>query len=391
MSIDHNIAVVLAHSVLFETKLELVPAGVVDNARCSIVSGTTGAILGADAQRHAANVNADIARQTNEANKRMFDESRGSTGSAVLPTYLKTAEGDPFEAQLGKDLQDIWNTTKETGPSITDLTTANAPYAQMQSQAANEAGKIFSGEKGDELLSNLRPVQAARQKSVTFKRAAAIDALNKTLADIEAKQSAQGFRSDSLGSRLLSFKANKTAADEGAAAQSGVDIQNATDERAVRDQNAMLPIQNLSLPYSMAQQEINSRLLPANAFLDQTARRLQPFNFMRIGTQPFQYTPMPTVQPQAGPFQLLAQQMAQTGNTAAGYFAKQQQAQQYQDALSKLGYRQNLNNMGAGYGGGGVLNNGGYVGDIYGGGYGAGAMGVNDVALDPDFMGAFAA
>ena len=55
----------------------------------SFISGTVSGVLGASAQNKATKTNMQIARETNEANLRMFQESRGSGGSSILPTYLE--------------------------------------------------------------------------------------------------------------------------------------------------------------------------------------------------------------------------------------------------------------------------------------------------------------
>ena len=54
----------------------------------SFISGTAGAILGAQSQDAAKKANLANAEATNATNLRMFQDSRGASGSAVLPNYL---------------------------------------------------------------------------------------------------------------------------------------------------------------------------------------------------------------------------------------------------------------------------------------------------------------
>src|SRR5882672_8866366 len=77
----------------------------------SAISGTVGAILGANAQNAATSSARKSQKQTNAQNLQMFNESRGSTGSAVLPLYLKNPDGSLFESSLGKDLISGYNDT----------------------------------------------------------------------------------------------------------------------------------------------------------------------------------------------------------------------------------------------------------------------------------------
>lgn len=54
----------------------------------SFVSDTVGAILGAQSQNAADKANLANAEAINALNLRMFQDSRGASGSAVLPEYL---------------------------------------------------------------------------------------------------------------------------------------------------------------------------------------------------------------------------------------------------------------------------------------------------------------
>ncbi len=297
----------------------------------SIVSGTLGAVLSADAQGEATDANRANARETNALNREQFYEARGKGGFSVLPYYMRGADGKSLEEALGKDLYNAYTATgniygatpEEQAKHFKEIAAQFAPMTA----AANKTGMgIFNGDIGKTLEANAAPVWAARK---AFSRQASIDALNKTMAQISATQAAQGFKGDSMGNRLLTMRANREAADR----EAGTELQNLTELQAIRNRAGVeLPLQYMSLPAQLAQQALTMENLPTDAYLDNLNKRLQPLTFMRIGAgQPFQYQPLPSVTANPSAWQLMAQAGAGVGNMAANYWSKQQQAKAAQD------------------------------------------------------------
>ena len=75
-------------------------------------------------------------------------------------------------------------------------------------------------------------------------------------------------------------------------AQQTADIRNYGD--------VTLPLNNITLPYTQAQQAGQSAFLPNDQYLQSIGQRMQPLNMLKIGyTGPFQYQPLPTPGPGA--------------------------------------------------------------------------------------------
>jgi hypothetical protein len=315
----------------------------------SIVSGTVGAILGSNAQNDATRANRKNTKDTNALNYKMFRESRGDGGNAVLPLYMLTKEGKPFEGNLSTDLIDAYDQSIQPR---SDYDAVANRYASTQAAARKTAAGIFDGGVRKEMEDNFAPVKAGR---VNYTRESALTALNKTLADIDAVQASKGFSSDSLGTRMLKFKANKQMGDSIA----GVNLQNLEDERAIGNADLNLRLQNLDLPARAAASEMSLFRMPDDAYIDSIMKGLQPLSFLRIGgSQPFQYQPMPMQSANPSAAQLAMQGVSAAGNTALNYYMQNRQQQNYLNAIKSL------SNTGAG---GGAAASGAAAGSAGGG------------------------
>lgn len=284
----------------------------------------------------------------------MFQESRGSGGSAVLPLYLRTKSGDLFEKQAGSDLIDAYDSTAVPKSSFDSV---GQRFGPMADQAQQTAAGIFNGGVQKQMEDNAAPVQKAR---VSFSRQSAMDALNKTLGEINAAQAGQGYSGDSLGSRMLTFNANKGASD----AVSAANLQNLEENRGIADAALNLRLSNLNLPNQEEQAAMQTITLPDQAYLSDVSSRLQPMTFLRIGgSQPFQNQNLPMVPTQSSALQLMAQGNAGVGNAALSYWLNKQNAQNYANAMKGGGGTGTASSIpasqsfsgdasGAGYGGG---------------------------------------
>lgn len=299
----------------------------------------------ADAQEEANEQNAANAAATNDKNYQQFLESRGESGTAVLPRYLRAPKNtltagqrqaliqaglNPrdydgtgfFEEKLGRDLMALYEATGGGGDYQAQVDAnreALQGYADMQRGARDAVGGIFNGQLGNRLRANLAPVQGARLDAANVNRAAQLEALSATLNEIQAKSRSRGFTGgDSFGKNMLNFNARRIIGGSAADMISNAKLANAMDSRMLEDNVTMLPVTNASLPYSLGQQEVNQLNLPENMALDQQARRLQPFNFLRIGQNQFQYSPLPQVQPVASTGQIVGQSLGQFAGFAGG-------------------------------------------------------------------------
>ena len=160
----------------------------------------------ANAQKDAANQAAQSQKNANQLNYQMFQQSHGSDGNAVLPWYLKGSNGQPFEGQLGSDLTQAYG---DTSMPLSTFQTATGRLKPAQDASVDFTNRLFNGGVTDTMLSNAAPVQQARMATA---RSSSLDALHKTLDQIDASQASRGYVGDSYGNRLLSFKlANRRA------------------------------------------------------------------------------------------------------------------------------------------------------------------------------------
>lgn len=287
----------------------------------SIVSGTVGAVLSSDAQNNATKTNAANVVNTNAQNYNMFLQSRGSNGNAVLPTYMKGPNGGSFEQRMGNNLSNAWMQQFQLpGTAMADYRNVMAPYQPMMDGARTAAAGIFDGDYTKQRLQNFAPVAAG---NVSFSRQAAMDALNKSLANIEGSQAQQGFAGGGSGTNRLKFQAQQQAANTVAGAR----LSNLSTEQGIRDAGLNLQLANLSLPNQMAESALHTYTLPQTTYNNQLQAAEAPLNFLRLGVgQPFNYQQMPYVYPNASAGQLAAMGASQGGNALLNYYLKNQQA-----------------------------------------------------------------
>lgn len=286
-------------------------------------------IIGGKAQKKAAKAAAASQDRANELNYDMFRESRGEGGSAVLPLYLQG-----HEAQLGKDLVGAYNQFGFDDPSarMDEFSAIQSRYLPSAQRAGEAAAGLFDGTYTQERLNNFEPVKKAR---VTYNRQAAMDSLNKTLGEIDAVQAKRGFSSDSLGERMLRYRANSQAND----ALAGINLQNLEEERAIRDAGMDLPIQYATLPGQLAANEAALFRMPQDQYVQSLLSGQQPFQFIKIGGgTPPQMQPLPVAGPIPGPGQIAAQAFGQLGGTAMNYALQNNLANKYQNAANQYAF-----------------------------------------------------
>ena len=159
----------------------------------TILSGTLGAVLQSDSAKNAESNTTKRLVYTNNQNRRMFDFSRGAKGNAVLPMYLQTENGKPWEGDvLGRDLMNIYDVTNALSPEeeMAKYREVVARYAPAQDAADNIGAGIFTDGITDKMLANAKPVQQARLEIAPIKKQTAMEALETTLNEINAAQAA---------------------------------------------------------------------------------------------------------------------------------------------------------------------------------------------------------
>jgi hypothetical protein len=193
-----------------------------------LIAGIAAGALAAGASAYGASRSANAQKSAtisnNKANYRMFREARGEGGSAVLPLYLRTRGGRLLEDVMGQDAANYYTDTAND-VSQQDFEDAANSTADARRSALGLTDEIFNGGVTNRMMTNFKPVKDAR---VRFRRQSSIDALNKTLGDIEAMQAGKGYAGDSMGKRRLMFDANRRMySDVGDA-----NLQNLMEERS---------------------------------------------------------------------------------------------------------------------------------------------------------------
>lgn len=330
-----NLSRVLAHSMVYEKRREIFYGavlkafnpqniGVSVGAAVAIGAVAAGAI-GAGATAYAASsasssasqataANAANINNTNQLNYQLFEQGRGSLGSAIYPIY---AQGG--EAALYGDTLNTYNATGALQPTAAQYQAIVANAAPAVAGANATTAGIFNGNTENQELGNLAPVNQANLTAVATQKQGTLEALQSTLNNIKAIQAGKGYNGDSFGTQLLNFSARQNANTTASNALSQAQITNAQNTNTVKQNAINRQIQNVNLPYSMAANNANLASLPANALESNMAQRQQLFNNFRIGTGQFQYQNLPTVNPVASTGQI-AGQAAGTAVGSVGNF-----------------------------------------------------------------------
>jgi hypothetical protein len=284
-----------------------------------VAGSVAGAEISANGQESAAKTTADATKNANTTNYNMFQQGRGSTGSAVLPLYLKNKDGSLFEGSLGNDLVSAYN---QTNTPLSTFQSSVNKTAGAQQGAVDLTNNIFNGGVTKEMQANDAPVQAARIASA---KSSSLDALHRTLDQIDASQASRGYVGDSYGNRLLSFQAGKSQGDAVGAAN----LQNLQDTADIKNYGDItLPMQNITLPYNMGQQSANYSFLPNAEYLSSVGQRMQPFDFLKLNAGTFQTQPLPTAPP-SGLGAGITSAAGSAGSAALKMFQQQQLQNQF--------------------------------------------------------------
>lgn len=317
------------------------------NTGIALGIGIATVAISAGATAYAASEQAGAASAANETNRinamndrqlnyELNRQSRGSQGNAILPIYSTDANGKPIEPQL---LADAYGTYQATAGSTSPEALANmralaSQTAPAQLGAVRDVNALFSGDRANEMVGNQQPVYQARTSLATASKNAKLEALKQTINENQMRMAKQGFSGDNTEARRIAFVARRDANTSGAIDMGQAKLANATDEATLRNQNVDLRLQNLSLPYAIGQQSINLANLPSRSLIENQNARLGSLGFFNIGTNQFQYQPLPQVQPVASTGQIVGQAVAAGANAYGQYNANQQaiSAQQQSNA-----------------------------------------------------------
>jgi len=298
-------------------------------------AGTTGlsAYMGGKSAKDANRTNRMIADETNRLNKSFFDEGRGSTGSAILPTYFNQLEGET----LSQSASDLF---KATGSFVGDPNVQLSRFNESlrRFQPSFEAGSgliddIFSGSLTNRRLAQVKPIKDARLNAARGAKQSVVQGVQETLNRIRAERSRGGVSGGSTFDTNRVLQATVGANQNAANLESLAELENALTDQQIRDAGLNLSINSLDLPMLRAQQQIQQELLPVQTASDILGARMSPFDFFRLQQQTFQQDRPPLVSAVPGAGQVALAGVGQGATAFANYLASKEIA----DRLAGVG------------------------------------------------------
>lgn len=240
-----------------------------------MASSAAAASSSAKAQARAQEANRSSEERQQQAEIARWHESRGSTGSAFLPEYMKAAGGGKFEEDLSRNMVAAYEAARPVSLEVerSQIASDVAPMQAATRQAGRGVADMFSGRALTDQIGEAQPVFQARSELAQTKAQAGLQALRSTLNEINAIQGKKGFTGDSLGTSMVRMNARKQAATDAAAGAAGVNLANAEDVRAMRNANRMFQVQNAGLANQMAAQLTDSSNLVNSELMNREAQR----------------------------------------------------------------------------------------------------------------------
>lgn len=207
-------------------------------------------------------------------------DSRGANGDNVfLPFYM---DG---EAKLGKQAMNFAEKSLQDFDPQSYIDEFNGdilPLTRAAEGANNLIGDLYSGELKNRRQASLKPVKQARISAAESSMSGIDQALDETLASINAAEARKGFYGGS-GFRDKQMLRATTGARQGAAeTMSAARLQNAIDDLGLDESDISMMFQNFDQPIKSAALMAQLKNLPYAAASDRFNSALAPLNFFRI-------------------------------------------------------------------------------------------------------------
>lgn len=294
-----------------------IAAGLIGAAVLGAGASAYGALEGADAASDAQRQNREDAQRLNDLNYRMFRESRGADGSALLPLYFGS-----IEQQLANDARDAYYASRRD-PA---LELAEYENVLRRLRPTIDAGTgaiedIYSGALTQRRLDAAKPVQAARTAGARGQSDAVMSSLLERLNALKTDSARKGFVGGSTFDQNRLLASTVGARSQAADVMSRAEIENALQTFGIREDAENLKLSNINAPIQRAEQLMTLSSLPARAQARSQAARLEPFNWFRLNPQAFQLSPLPQVTPTLSPGQVAGAGLASVAGAAGNYFA----------------------------------------------------------------------
>lgn len=277
----------------------------------SIVSGTVGGVLSARAQNKATAANLQMAKDQLEQNKLFFDESRGASGHALLPTYFGSAEKELADAAIA-NFKAQWSsmTPEQRLQKYSELQAALAPAMAGANATVND---IFSGDLTNRQLGYAQPVFDARTQAADQNRQAIEAALSSELNRQRAVEAARGYAGTGSFANNRMLAATMAAKQQAAALRAQAELQNAMQKQGIQARGEDVKLANLGTPIEQATRGVQFAQMPQSAVAREFQMATEPMNFFRMTPQAFRGDPLPQVQPNVSGLQMAMQGISQAG------------------------------------------------------------------------------
>ena len=282
-----------------------------------------------DAQNRSDQANLLGVRETNEQNYRMFREGRGSAGHAILPEYLGGAEQelgtravDASRLLFGNPGQDF---ARDKG--IVDS------YLPSQRGVRDAINELFSGANLQKRLGIAEPVAEARTNVAKGQTTAINQSVRDAISRLESGKTRSGFVGGGSFDTNRILGATIGGRQAAAGALGDAELENATIEAFLRDNDIQARLAGIDLPNQGAAAEVSLRDLPNRAAANRLSNAMAPLNFFRLAADNFRAERPPLIEPGIGAGEIWGGGLSQLGNAAGTYF----QNKAFANALNKAG------------------------------------------------------
>lgn len=250
-----------------------------------IAASVAAASVAAAKQAKASGKNADNNLQaqidSNAANYRMFQESRGSQGNAILPMYLPTGT----EKRLGRDATQLYNLLTDQQP--VDALGEYQAVADGFNETANSSDQLvkdlFSGENLKRRTGNLNPVLAAVRTGGEAGAVGLLDAAATQQQQEDLAARAAGYSSSGSTASNRRFGAVAGGTQGAARMRAAAELEAAKALYGLQESDLQQRYASLDLPERQAAARIKLMQLPSEALVARQRNAMEPFNFFRIG------------------------------------------------------------------------------------------------------------
>ena len=289
--------------------------------------------VAAAATAYSAKSASDSASEANATNQatadsdralayKMFLQSKGAEGNALLPMYMPSGT----ETNLGNQAyatylaeQAALGTPQDQIKSYQEIVNSMTPAMNAGDTLVNQ---LFSGELEKQQLQNIQPILTAREGVAKAQKVGIMEGLiartNALIAD-RARSGYQGGGSAFQNNLLTSATIPALQAAGTVGAQT--DVANAADVASIKNTAINTRLNNLNLPTSQAANRIQMKQMPATATGNAYTTSLQPFNFFKLNQSAFQPQSSPLVSPVANTGQIVAAGVGSGASTLGNYFA----------------------------------------------------------------------